>query len=56
MRSETSDTLRGKLTGLPAGEREEVAREVQEAVREFFPENRMSFPAQILVVTGKKSH
>jgi ubiquinone/menaquinone biosynthesis C-methylase UbiE len=54
MRSETSDTLRGKLARLPAGEREEVAREVKQAVREFFPDGQMSFPAQMLVVTGKK--
>ena len=54
MRSETSGTLREKLSSLSAGERDRVAREVQEAVREFFPDDRMSFPAQMLVVTGKK--
>ena len=54
MRSETSDTLRWKLAKLPAEERGRVAQEVEEAVREFFPEGRMSFPAQMLVVTGKK--
>jgi SAM-dependent methyltransferase len=55
MRSETSDTLRGKLAGLSAEERGRLAQEVQEAVREFFPDDRMSFPAQMLVVTGKKT-
>ena len=54
MRSETSDTLRWKLAGLSAEERIKVAQEVEEAVREFFPEGRMSFPSQMLVVTGKK--
>lgn len=54
MRSETSDTLRWKLAGLTAEGRGKVAQEVEEAVREFFPEGRMSFPAQMLVVTGKK--
>jgi ubiquinone/menaquinone biosynthesis C-methylase UbiE len=54
MRSETSGTLREKLTTLSAEERVRVAQEVQEAAREFFPDNRMSFPAQMLIVTGKK--
>jgi ubiquinone/menaquinone biosynthesis C-methylase UbiE len=54
MRSETSGTLREKLAGLSEGERAEVAREVAESVREFFPNGRMSFPAQVIIVTGKK--
>jgi hypothetical protein len=28
--------------------------EVQEAVREFFPNNQMSFPAQMLVISAQK--
>jgi SAM-dependent methyltransferase len=55
MRSETSGTLREKLTALSAEERDRLAQEVQEAAREFFPENRMEFPAQMLIVTGKKA-
>jgi ubiquinone/menaquinone biosynthesis C-methylase UbiE len=54
MRSETSGTLREKLTELSEDERIRVAQEVQEAAREFFPNNQMSFPAQMLIVTGKK--
>ena len=54
MRSETSDTLRAKLAGLTAEARVRVAQEVEEAVREFFPEGLVSFPAQILVVTWNK--
>lgn len=54
MRSETSGTLREKLTKLSAEEKTEVARAVQEAAREFFPNNQMSFPAQVLIVTGTK--
>jgi SAM-dependent methyltransferase len=54
MRSETSGTLREKLAGLSEGERLSVAKEVREAVREFFPGDRMSFPARALVVTGKR--
>ena len=54
MRSETSGTLREKLSTLSAEERMRVAREIREAAREFFPNDRMSFPAQVLIVTGKK--
>jgi ubiquinone/menaquinone biosynthesis C-methylase UbiE len=53
MRSETSGTLREKLTTLSARQRELVAQEVQDAVREFFPHNQMIFPAQMIVVTGR---
>ncbi len=56
LRSETSATLREKLTGLSTKERLRVARAVQEAAREFFPNNRMNFPAQAIVVTGKTPH
>lgn len=54
MRSETSGTLREKLATLPAEERMQVAQEVQEAAREFFKHDHMSFPAQVLIVSGKK--
>ena len=54
LRSETSDTLREKLARLPADQVLRVKQEVQEAVGEFFPNNRMSFPAQMIIVTGKK--
>jgi hypothetical protein len=53
MRSETSGTLREKLATLSARQRELVAQEVQDAVREFFPHNQMNFPAQMIVVTGR---
>jgi ubiquinone/menaquinone biosynthesis C-methylase UbiE len=54
MRSQTSDTLREKLAKLPAAEQSEIAAEVQQAVEEFFPENRMKFPAKMLIATGRK--
>jgi ubiquinone/menaquinone biosynthesis C-methylase UbiE len=54
IRSETSGTLREKLATLPAPQADRIAREVQEAVREFFPDNQMSFPARMIIVTGKK--
>jgi ubiquinone/menaquinone biosynthesis C-methylase UbiE len=54
MRSETSDTLREKLARLSAEQSVRVTRDVHEAVREYFPNNQMSFPAQMIIVTGKK--
>jgi ubiquinone/menaquinone biosynthesis C-methylase UbiE len=55
MRAETSDTLRVKLARLSAEQLQRVAQEVQQIVREFFPNDQMSFPAQAIVVTGRKS-
>ena len=54
MRSETSDTLREKLAKLPAEQVLGVTRAVQESVCEYFPNNQMSFPAQMIIVTGTK--
>ena len=54
MRSEISETLREKLTMLSQPQVELVAREAQEAVREFFSNNQMSIPAEMIVVTGRK--
>jgi ubiquinone/menaquinone biosynthesis C-methylase UbiE len=52
MRSETSGTLREKLATLSPTQTDLIAQEVQEAVGEFFPNNQMSFPAQMIIVTG----
>jgi hypothetical protein len=54
VRSETSGTLREKLNMLSDEEKEQAAKEVQEAAREFFPNNEMRFPAQMIIVTGNK--
>ncbi len=54
MRSTTSGTLREKLDALPTDQRLKIANEVKDAVAEFFPNERMSFPAQMLIVTGAK--
>lgn len=54
MRSQTSDTLREKLKRLPESEQSQVAAEVERAVQEFFPHNQMNFPAQMIIVTGRK--
>jgi ubiquinone/menaquinone biosynthesis C-methylase UbiE len=54
MRSQTSDTLREKLARLPATEQVQIGEEVQDAVKEFFPDDKMKFPAQMLIATGRK--
>ena len=55
MRSETSDTLREKLARLPAAEQAQIGTEVQQAVKEYFPENQMKFPAKMLLASGRKA-
>jgi ubiquinone/menaquinone biosynthesis C-methylase UbiE len=54
LRAETSDKLREKLTKLAADQVLQVKQEVEEAVSEFFPNGQMSFPAQMIILTGKK--
>jgi SAM-dependent methyltransferase len=54
LRSETSGTLREKLATLSLAQRDLIAREAKEAVRQYFPNNQMSIPAQIIIVTGRK--
>jgi ubiquinone/menaquinone biosynthesis C-methylase UbiE len=54
MRSQISDTLRDKLAKLSAAEQAQITGEVEQAVQEFFPANQMRFPAQMIIVTGKK--
>lgn len=54
MRSQTSDTLRDKLTTLSADEQAQIAIEIEQAVKEFFPAGQMKFPAQFIVATGNK--
>jgi len=54
MRSETSETLRKKLASLSPPQAELLAQEAREAVREFFSNNQMSIPAQMIIVTARK--
>jgi len=54
LRSATSGTLREKLATLPHEQREQMGAEVIAEVREFFPDNQMSFPAQMLVISAQK--
>ena len=55
VRSETSGTLREKLSTLSRRQADSIAKEVKEAVREFFQDNQMSIPAQMIIVTARKS-
>jgi ubiquinone/menaquinone biosynthesis C-methylase UbiE len=54
LRCEMSEVLREKIKQLSAAQLATVRQEVLEAARPFFPNDRMSFPAQCLVVTGVK--
>jgi ubiquinone/menaquinone biosynthesis C-methylase UbiE len=54
MRSEISESLREKLKTLSSEDRARLADEVQEAVRDFFPDGQMRFPAQMVIVSGAK--
>jgi ubiquinone/menaquinone biosynthesis C-methylase UbiE len=54
MRAGTSGTLREKLATLSAADVEQAGVDVQEAVREYFPNDEMDFPAQMFVVSGRK--
>jgi len=54
LRSETSGTLRQKLATLSPVQVDLVAQEAQEAVRQYFSNNQMSIPAQMIIVTGRK--
>lgn len=54
LRSETSGTLREKLGTLSTEQATRVAEDVKETVREYFPKGKMSFPAQMIIVTGRK--
>jgi ubiquinone/menaquinone biosynthesis C-methylase UbiE len=53
-RSATSGTLREKLAKLPAEQVQRIGAEVQDAVREFFPGDQMSFPAEMLIISAQK--
>jgi ubiquinone/menaquinone biosynthesis C-methylase UbiE len=55
LRWETSDTLRAKLAKLSAEQILRLTGEVCKAAQDYFPNNQMSFPAQMLVVTGRKA-
>jgi ubiquinone/menaquinone biosynthesis C-methylase UbiE len=55
LRSEMSEKLREKLAMLPRERANEVKRQALETLREYSTERGMSFPAEVLVVSGTKS-
>jgi enediyne biosynthesis protein CalE5 len=54
MRATTSGTLREKLAKLSPDNARQVGIEVQDAAREFFPNNEMDFPGLMLIVSARK--
>ena len=55
LRSEMSEKLREKLNTLSSEQLMEVKRQMLEALREYATDRGMSFPAEVLIVTGTKS-
>lgn len=56
LRVEISDSLRARVAKLAPAQLPRVAEEVEESVREYFPDGQMSFPAQVIIVGAKKPH
>jgi len=54
LRTEMSDTFRSKLAHLDSKEVAAVKSATVKAVSEFFANGNMNFPAQVLIVTGRK--
>ena len=54
LRSEMSENLRSKLAKMPAEQVAEVKREAIAALRAYSGDGAMSFPAEVLIVSGVK--
>jgi hypothetical protein len=54
LRTETSDTFRGKLSQLDSKQVAEAKAATADAVAEYFSGGQMKFPAQVLVVSAQK--
>ncbi len=54
VRSELSDTLRAKLAQLSSDQVARVGREAERAGQDYFADGNMKFPAQVVIVTGRK--
>jgi ubiquinone/menaquinone biosynthesis C-methylase UbiE len=54
MRNEMSDTLREKIAQLAPVQLPSVKEAIADATRRYFVSGTMSFPAQALIITGKK--
>ena len=54
-RSEMSEKLREKLAALSKEQMTQVNRQVLEALRGYATDRGMSFPAEVLIVSGTKN-
>jgi ubiquinone/menaquinone biosynthesis C-methylase UbiE len=55
LRIEMSEKLREKIARLSNHQMKEVKRETLESLREYVADNGMSFPAEVLIVSGAKA-
>src|SRR3989440_13000410 len=55
LRTEMSETLRGKMAGLTPAQLPTIKQAVADAARGYFVSGTMSFPAEALIVSGRKS-
>ncbi len=55
MRTEMSETLREKMAGLAPDQLPTIKQAVADAARRYFVSGTMSFPAEALIVSGRKS-
>jgi hypothetical protein len=53
--TEMSETLREKMAGLAAAQLPAIKQAVADAARKYFVSGTMSFPAEALIVIGRKS-
>jgi RNA processing factor Prp31 len=54
LRSEISETLRSKIKKLAPEQVAMVGEDIESAARDFFPEDRMRFPARVIIVSARK--
>jgi hypothetical protein len=50
-----SESLRGKMAGLMPEKIEAIKQAVADGAQEYFPSGKMNFPAEALIVSGRKS-
>ena len=55
LRTEMSETLREKMAGLAPAQLPTIKQAVADAAQRYFVSGKMSFPAEALIVSGKKS-
>jgi ubiquinone/menaquinone biosynthesis C-methylase UbiE len=55
LRTEMSESLRAKMAGLTPEKIEAIKQAVADGAEEYFPRGKMNFPAEALIVSGRKS-